>query len=99
MTQAYTVEEAREKFLECCQSLVNYWENESRATTSREKLEGLMFSILSMLDGCNGEMPAFLVIPHPHESDEEYHKKRGEKYYVREDIGGCLHEEYSRMDK
>lgn len=100
-SQAYTIKEARKNFLTQCRSIIDYWENESRAITSKEKLEGLMFSILSMLDGCNANMPGFLLIPY---SDEEYAKSKGEKYYPMTelpedafDIGGTLHEEWSRL--
>ena len=103
-SRAYTIKEARKKFLTQCRSTVDYWENESRATTSKEKLEGLMFSILSLLDGCNANNPGFLLIPYAHETDEEYAKSIGEKYYPMTklpedvfDIGGTLHEEWGRV--
>lgn len=94
MSRAYTEEEIREDFLEHIRGLVDYWENESRAKTSKEKLDGLAFSILSMLDGCSGDMPAFEVKAIGTEEDIEYFKSLDENYYPLEgeDISGYLHE-------
>lgn len=95
-----TREEARYLFLKHMVSMVDYWENESRATTSKEKLEGLLFSILAALDGSSAEIPGYILIPSTHDSDKEYAIKQGYDYYPHceelpkgvYDIGGTLHE-------
>jgi hypothetical protein len=93
------MEEVREQFLRHVNSMVNYWENETRATTSQEKLEGLAFSIMSALDGCVMTLPAFIVAPMPDITDKEYAIEQGDDYYpyndeesIKCDIGGSLHE-------
>ncbi len=64
--------------------------------TESDKLETLAHSILALLDGCDSEMPGFLVIPNPHPDDEDFKKARGENYFkcasTEEDIAGPLHE-------
>lgn len=101
MSRQYTRDEVREKFLKTVASYVKYWENESRAVTTREKLEGLAFGILVILDGGCPNVPGFLVVPDPHEEDKDYLIGEGEDYFpvsksikdVRaNDIGGGLHE-------
>lgn len=90
----YTTDEVREKLLSYVRGLVDYWDKTDRPR--KESLSGLAFSILSTLDGGSVEVPGFVVAPSPHESDEEYHRQRGENWYPRveseHDIAGCLHE-------
>lgn len=93
MSREYTEEEIRAKFLMNVWSILNYWKNESRAKTIDEKMEGLAFSILVMLDGGNAMMPKFKVSPDPHPDDKEFYIKNGENYFPENcDIAGCLHE-------
>ena len=94
MSRAYTKKEIQEQFLESIRNLVDYWEMESRAKTSREKLEGLAFSVLTLLDGEHGDMPAFEVKAIGTEEDIKYFKENDENYYPvdSEDIAGALHE-------
>lgn len=100
MSRPYTKEEVREEFLEYIRGLVDYWEYESRAKTSKEKLEGLAFSILSALDGCAAAIPGFEVKAIGTEEDIEFYKKNEENYYPLEgeDIAGCLHEHFYNKD-
>jgi hypothetical protein len=95
-----TKEEARKRFLETVYGIAQYWAKESREIDVTAKCEGVAFSILSLLDGCNGNMPGFLLIPAPHPSDKDYMKDEGEDWFrdypesaEEYDIGGnCLHE-------
>lgn len=96
-----TEEQCRERFLKAVWSYIDYWETESRATTSRKKLEGLTHSLLAMLDGCNPEVPAFIVAPIGDHSDADYHKKMGEDWWptnadiqAQADMGGFLHDDF-----
>jgi hypothetical protein len=100
----YTEDEVREKFLKYCWSMVYYWENLPDKTTS-EKLSGLMFSLLSTLDGSSMELPSFIVAPLPHPGDKEYLKGNGENWFpenndesINADIGGSLHENFYRFN-
>jgi hypothetical protein len=90
--------EVREEFLNHVRRLVEYWNGIEKDTT-KEKLEGLAFSILTTLDGESATLPSFIVAPLPHEDDKEYHIDNDEDYYpenhnanVKCDISGCLHE-------
>lgn len=96
MSRPYTSEEIKEQFLEHIHDLIEYWEMESRTKGSKEKLEGLAFSILSMLDGCSGDMPAFEVRAIGTKEDVEYFKNNGMNYYPvkNDDIAGSLHEHF-----
>lgn len=55
------VKEKETEFLETVASYVQYW-NSFEDKTSEEKLTGLAFSILSYLDGCNGN--CYVLIPY-----------------------------------
>lgn len=76
-----TVEEARHLFLTHVAVLVDYWEKESRVKTSQEKLEGLAFSLLTMLDGGSAGLPGYQIIPRSYQQDVEYAKEQGYDYY------------------
>ena len=56
-----TIEEMKEEFLSQILCLVNYWNNQSKGST-HDKLDGLAFSILSILDGCT-ILPAYSLSP------------------------------------
>lgn len=98
MSREKTTEEVREEFLDHVRYLVSYWDRIEKETT-KEKLSGLAFSILSALDGCSAGLPSFIVAPCPHPEDKQYHIDNDEDYYpenhdvdVKCDIAGCLHE-------
>lgn len=97
MSREKTMEEVREEVLNHVRGMVDYWNGIEKDTT-KEKLEGLAFSILTMLDGC-GTLPSFIVAPLPNEDDKEYNIENEEDYYpknhnsdVKCDIAGSLHE-------
>lgn len=77
-------DELRQEFIDQIKVYVRYWEKLSDQTSS-EKLEGLAFSILVMLDG-ESSLPPFAVRP----IDEN--GKEGD------DIGGALHELFFSKD-
>lgn len=99
----WTEDEVRNRLLDHFWMLIDYWDRESRATTPREKLEGLAFSILSTLDGESIPVPGFIVAPHACAEDKEYHISQGENWYpenhqldglIKSDLGGGLHEHF-----
>jgi hypothetical protein len=93
--RAITEKEGRKILLDHVRVLVNYWENESRRKDSRGKLEGLAFSMLTMLDGEGVIIPQMKIIPNPHPEDKQYHKDNGENWWPTNiDLGGILHEEF-----
>lgn len=79
-----TQDEARHLFLKHIASLVEYWEKESRASTSKDKLEGLAFSIMVTLDGGSGGHPGYQLIPNTNPEDIDFAKKEGFDYYPEE---------------
>jgi hypothetical protein len=93
--RAFTPEEVRTKLLDHIHALVRYWNNVDRDTEG--KLSGLAFSILSALDGCSMDLPAFLVTPQPHPDDKKYRQGEGRNWYP-EDMPdlGMLHEHFHK---
>ena len=79
-----------------------YWDKvdgKDAPKTQKDRLEGLAFSMLVILDGGAMDLPGFIVAPDPHPSDKEYHISEGSNYFpenhkldVKGDIAGCLHE-------
>ena len=99
MSRQYLTHEIRDNFLEHIRFMVKYWEAESRAITSKDKLEGLAHSILCAIDGCTMALPPFILAPLPSPEDKQFHIDNGENYYpenhdiiVNADIAGSLHE-------
>lgn len=90
MSREKTKTEVQQDFIDRIWYLIEYWEKESRAKTSRDKLEGLAHSILNTLDGCS-MLPGFAIIPNPHPDDKQYYIENGEDWYPDNiDIGGEL---------
>jgi len=100
--RAHTADECRERLLRHLDGLVRYMLNESRQPTAAHKLDLLVFSILSMIDGCSGEMPAFRLTPSPHPDDQQYWEDHGENWWP-EDLSnlsdGELHSRWAQRKK
>lgn len=98
---AKTAKEVRSEVLATMHALVNYWANESRTPDTKEKLDGLAFSILNIFDGTNGGLPGFDIVCRPHPDDESYHRLQQENWYpdgetINKD--GLLHEQWYRKE-
>ena len=92
MNREMTVEECRAKFLGHISAMVDFWLNESRTPDTREKMEGLAFSILVAIDG-ESSLPAFVLSPSPHPDDKKHHQDNDEDWWPEDaDIAGPLHE-------
>lgn len=96
--RAYTAEEVRDKLLAHVRAMVAYWDtvttNEG-PMTQRERLDGLAFSILVMLDGDTMDLPAFDLYPAPHPEDKAFHQQEGENWFDPEcPVSYALHEFY-----
>lgn len=86
-----TKEQIQKEFILCFKNIAGYWEKIPNKTT-KERLEGAMFTVLSLLDGCSPPMPGFKVIPNPHSDDKEFYKKEEKDWYPNNvDIAGNLH--------
>jgi hypothetical protein len=100
MPRAYTTDEVRRMFVQNIKNRVNYWAD-SKGNTEKEKLSGLAFSILVMLDG-GSDLPQFHVVAAPHPDDKNYDIENGDNYFENvedgEGIEGCLHDLFARMD-
>ncbi len=101
--RAYTEEEVRAKLLQHIHRICEYWEMEPEVPLVLDKLRGVAFSILTILDGQDAGFPAFIVAPDPPEDDSLYHWERGENWYpdnteasVKCNIAGGMHGEFIR---
>lgn len=96
MSREKTVDEVQQELLAHVRYLVQYW-NKVDDRDCKEKLEGLAFSILAMLDGSATDICGFIVAPNPHEDDKKFCIEIGENYYaenadVKCDVAGNLHD-------
>ena len=94
-TRPYTADEVQARVLNHVRELVDYWQHVDRPT-EQERMNGLAFSILVMLDGGTCGLPKFTVSPDPHPDDKTFHEQQGENYYEPCDIAGSLHEAFYR---
>jgi hypothetical protein len=96
MSRPYTETEIRTQFINHIKDLVNYWEKDNGTPLVKDKLEGLAFSILTMLDGEAADLPGFEVKAIGTKDDITYFKANNENYYPLKgvDIAGCLHEDF-----
>jgi hypothetical protein len=99
-SREYTEDEVRNMFLDHVWRNIDYWMNESRVASERERMQGLAFSILVSLDGASG-LPKFIVAPDPHPTDRAHHQDQDDNYYPSNenssvvcDISGGLHEAF-----
>lgn len=101
MTRPYTEAECRSMLLDHVRTLVLYWSGEignvPHEKSVKDRLDGLAFSLLVMLDG-GTELPGFKVIPDPHPDDRQYHIDEGENWWPDDvDLAGGLHEVFCRQ--
>jgi hypothetical protein len=94
MSRPFTPEECREMFMSHVRAMVRYWQNETRADRN-EAIEGMAHSMLCMIDGVSGGLPAFQLIPYSHPDDKQYHIDNNENYWPDDvdiaDAPDCLH--------
>ncbi len=96
--RAKTPEEVREQLLRHFKFISKYWATLDNKTT-QERCDGLVFSILSTLDGSSLELPSFDLIPSPHPDDKEYYIDNGENWIEPVVINDTmLHEEWHRYE-
>lgn len=97
MTKPYTKEEMREIFIAECKATAFFWSRvEDR--TPREMCDGVVFSILDIIDGMSGGFPAAInLVMEPHPDDKEYNISNAEQWVepgqvINDDV--MLHEVY-----
>ena len=95
--QPYTAEEVRQQVLDLMRAYIGVWLKEDRET-ERERMEGLVFSILNIFDGTTLDLPAMDIVLRPHADDKQFFIDEGQRWY--EDgmvINDCLlHEEWHK---
>lgn len=73
MSEVITKEEARDLFLEQVRVIAHYWITNERAESSKEKVEGAIFSVMNIFDGTCGGFPAAIdLVLRPHSDDKKY---------------------------
>lgn len=80
----FTQEEMLFKFLTHINLMKKYWAKvqlEPGRDSVEQRLDGLCFSFLSMLDGSSMDIAAMEVVPAPHPSDEEYLRSEGQNWW------------------
>lgn len=107
--RAITPEELKWIFMQHMAGLVDYWANADKISgepmTTQYRLEGLMGSVLSVIDGCAIGLPAFelevALRPIVDESDKDFAKEENYDWYPddKPDIAGGLHEVLSQYLK
>ncbi len=105
MSKEKTEDEIRTEFLNRIRAYVTEWDS-NPLRTSKEKLNGLAFSILAMLDGVDPLICGFIVAPSTHEDDKQYNIDNGDDYYpqnhesdVKCDIAGGLHDLFYQKEE
>lgn len=92
MSRPYTKEEIRDQLINNFKAAARHWakadltrpEFQDQVKETGEtlyRLEGLLHSVLTTLDGCSIGLPAFDLIPSPHPDDEVYYQANDENWY------------------
>ena len=94
--QAITKEELRDQFVSSAKHLADYW-SRVEGRTDKEKCEGVVHSMLVMIDGMSGAFPCSIdLVMRPHPDDKQYNIDNGDDYIedgmvINDDV--MLHEE------
>jgi hypothetical protein len=106
--RAFTAEEARQQLYRIMRGYCAYWSaiatdprQAARAPkTEKERMEALCFSLLNILDGGNGGLPAFDLVLAPHPEDRAFQQAQGACWYEPGMVINPveMHEEWSRLD-
>ena len=87
----YTKDEIRRSYLDAISNELDFWLHQSSRVDTKGKMEGLVFSILTILDG-ESQLPGCKVTVNSHAGDERYHKEQDENWFPNDvDIAGELH--------
>jgi hypothetical protein len=94
-----TTEECTDRLIAHLQALVRTWRDAEGSVESR--LNGLVFSILSMIDGSCIDVPGWRLAPDPHPDAKTYDVEQGLNWWPQNDVElfgeyeGQLHELWS----
>ena len=80
MTRAHTKEEMREMFLHQCREAAFFW-SRVEGRTPREMCDGVVFSMLNIIDGMSCGFPAAIdLVMQPHPDDKKYNISNDENW-------------------
>lgn len=96
----YSNEESCKLLIQHFICMVDYWLGVDRPT-ERERMMGLVHSILCTFDGSNCAFPAFDISPSYCDGDVDYMRERGERWFPQTAINSCcsMHEMLHRIDE
>ncbi|HET9893728.1 MAG TPA: hypothetical protein VFQ44_02095 [Streptosporangiaceae bacterium] len=81
--RAITSEELRDEFMAACRNLPKYWatvELDGDLGTVEARISGALHSLLVVIDGLAGGLPAFDLVAAPHPDDKAYCIAEGENW-------------------
>jgi hypothetical protein len=81
--RAITPEELRDRFMETCRSLADYWADPANSPSYEwpDRVRGLLHSFLVIFDGGgSGGLPALDITARPHPDDQRYYQDEGENW-------------------
>ena len=81
MSREYTKDEVLELFLGQCRVASYYWAEHAKVDSRKEAVEGMLHSMLCIIDGVSGGFPAINLSVDPDPSDKQYHIDNEEDYY------------------
>jgi hypothetical protein len=95
--RSFTVDEARQTFLKLLRDKAEYW-GALPEKTVKERLDGLCFSILAMIDGSSLGLPAMDIVLRPHPEDKPFALENDEDYWEDGMVinNTMLHEEWHK---
>ena len=97
--RAWTPEETARLLVTKTVDIANYWAKVPNQT-KEQACQGVAFSILSMLDGSNVDLPAFDLVPSVHKDDKQYAIDAGHNYFEPANVVSTpLHEMFHRIQK
>ena len=77
-----TQEEMQDQFFHKLWEMIQYWETVMPTVRPvRNRLEGLAFGFLTLLDGTAGGPPPFDVYPNPGDKDKEHNEESGRNWW------------------
>lgn len=98
--RAKTKDEVVSEFIETCKGIAKHWAT-TKTKTEFDRCNGVVFSMLALIDGCNVSLPAMNLSLQPHESDKAFFEEEGENWYqqgMEFNSDTFLHELYYKED-
>lgn len=77
----YNQEEVRSMFLAHVRNVAAYWAENGNPADLQDMCEGVVFSILSAIDGCAGGLPFSIdLVARVHQDDKAFHLDNGDNW-------------------